>query len=87
MADDIANIAVISQETNLALGDTPPVVYLEDIDKKDSSLLDQHCITRNRTLWEIDHYEEFLEDRRAALAIAAQTLVDNLLAGKLPAHV
>lgn len=79
MADDIANIAVISQETNLKLGDTLPSTYLDEIERTDSTLLDQHCITRDHELWEIQHYEEFLEQRRIRLAKAAQSLIDHLL--------
>ncbi len=83
-ADDIANIAVISHETNLRLSDTPPNDYLAAIDDQDPALLDQHCITRDRKLWDIQHYPEFLEERRVLLAKAAQNLVDCLLEGQLP---
>ena len=86
LADDIANIAVISQATNLGLSDTPPQLYLAQIDDKDPTLLEQHCITRNRSLWSMDRYEDFLEERRRRLAAAAQVLVNNLIAGKLPSQ-
>ncbi len=82
--DDIANIAIISQETNLRLADTPPEVYLREIDDQDQNLLTRHCITRDRDLWKLDRYEEFLEERRKALAQAAQELLDQLQAGQLP---
>ena len=86
LIEDIGNIAIVSQDTNLRIGDTPPEVYLREIDDKDPKLLEEHCITRNRTLWNIDRYPEFLEERRGLLATAAQDLVDNLMAGKLPHH-
>ena len=86
LIEDIGNIAIISQDTNLRIRDTPPEVYLKEIDDKDPKLLEEHCITRNRTLWNIDQYPEFLEERRRLLATAAQDLVDNLMAGKLPHH-
>ena len=84
MADDIANIAVISQETNLKLGDTPPDMYLKDIADEDDKLLDQHCIPQNRTFWKIERYENFLDERRTLLAEAAKNLVNQLMEGKLP---
>ena len=86
LIEDIGNIAIVSEDTNLRIGDTPPEVYLKEIDDKDPKLLGEHCITRNRTLWNIDRYREFLEERRGLLATAAQELVDTLLAGKLPRH-
>ena len=86
LIEGIGNIAIVSQDTNLKIGDTPPEVYLKEIDDKDPKLLEEHCITRNRTLWNIDRYPEFLEERRRLLATAAQYLVDNLIAGQLPHH-
>lgn len=84
LADDIANIAVISAATNSAITDSMPDGYLESIDQKDPHMLEQHCITRDRSLWHIDRYMEFLEERRKRLATAAQSLIDNLLEGLSP---
>ena len=41
MIDDMANIAVISEGTNLDILDRPPEDYLREIDDKDPSLLEQ----------------------------------------------
>ena len=84
MVEDIANIAVISQDTNLRISDSPPEVYLKEIDDKDSQLLEAHCITRNRALWTMDKYPEFLEERRRLLSAAAQDFINNLLVGSMP---
>lgn len=50
---------------------------------EDPTMLEQHCISRNRSLWSMDRYEDFLEERRNLLAAAAQSLVNSLLSGKI----
>ena len=86
MVEDIANIAVITGETNRRLTDRPPETYLKEIDDKNSHTLQTHCITRDRALWTIDQYPAFLDSRRLLLAKAAQNMLDNLIAGRLPSR-
>ncbi len=80
--ESIANIALITGETNQKLKDRPPEDYLAEIDKDGGTMLNAHCIPRDRELWRIDNYEGFLERRRVLLAEAANQLMNNLRSGK-----
>ena len=78
----IANIALLSGETNRKLGDRPPEDYLSEIDQDRGATLKAHCIPTDRELWKIDNYERFLEARRKLMADAANRLMKNLRAGR-----
>ena len=81
--DDIANMALISQETNGTLGFRPPEDYLREIDDADPTMLDAHFVPRDRNLWKMENYRVFLEKRRERITKAANALLESLRAGKL----
>lgn len=66
-ADTLANIAFISKESNKALSDTPPDVYLASCDEK---TLRSQAIPLEKRLWRLECAEEFWARRRALLADA-----------------
>ena len=78
----IANIALITSQSNQDLKDRPPENYFADIDKDGGAMLNAHCIPRDRELWRIENYERFLERRRELLAEAANKLMTNLRSGR-----
>ena len=78
----IANIALLTGETNRALSDRPPEDYLAEIDADGGRTLNAHCIPRDRELWKIENYERFLEARRKLMTQAANRLMANLRAGR-----
>ena len=59
--DDIANMALISLETNRDLSHRPPEDYLREIDDDDNSMLTSHFIPRDRDLWKIEKLRQFSE--------------------------
>ena len=79
--DDIANMALISAETNGILTHRPPDDYLREIDDDDNSMLASHFIPRDRDLWKIDNYRAFLTARRENIAKGANDLLDKLRSG------
>ena len=79
--DDIANMALISAETNGILTHRPPDDYLREIDDDDNSMLASHFIPRDRELWKIDNYRGFLTARRENIAKGANDLLDKLRSG------
>ena len=83
-ADQIANLTLLSTETNQSISDRMPANYLPAIDDRDSSLLTSHYIPRDRELWKIENYPAFLQKRRELMADAANHLLDDLKAGILP---
>ena len=81
--DTIANIALITGETNNKIGMTPPEIYLAEIDDKDSgATLLAHCIPRDRELWKFENYRAFLAARRELIAQAANELLCKLMDGR-----
>ena len=81
--DAMANIALIRKETNRRLTNTPPDVYLPEVDDKDGGrTLDAYCIPRDRNLWRMENYEGFLTKRRELMAGAINHLFTNLMNGR-----
>jgi hypothetical protein len=68
-ADDIANLAFIGGKTNRAISDRPPSQYLSAlIDKLGDEQFVAQCIPVERSLLELNSYEEFLQERRKRIA-------------------
>ena len=61
MVNEIANIAFITQESNIGILDSDPSVYLPKIDTEQ---LRKQFVPTDINLYDIDKYEEFLHDRR-----------------------
>ncbi len=61
--NQIANCMLLSREENGAGGksDTPPDEWFAD---KDDAYLDMHLIPRNKELWHLDRFEEFIAERK-----------------------
>lgn len=61
--DQIANCMLLTAEENGAGGksDIPPSEWFAD---KPESYLDMHLIPKDTTLWELERFEEFLEERK-----------------------
>ena len=81
--DAMANIALITGDTNRRLTNIPPDVYLAEFDDKDGGrTLDAHCIPRDRNLWRMANYDRFLVSRRELMADAINELLSNLMNGR-----
>ncbi|MDY6908911.1 MAG: HNH endonuclease family protein [Thermodesulfobacteriota bacterium] len=61
--DQLANCMLLTQAENGAGGkaDTLPEVWFAD---KPESYLDMHLIPKNKDLWKIDRFEDFIEERK-----------------------
>ncbi|MGY3120346.1 hypothetical protein ACVWXQ_004283 [Bradyrhizobium sp. S3.14.4] len=64
--NQLANCMLLSREENGAGGkwDTPPSIWFAD---KDDGYLEKHLIPKNRDLWELERYEDFIEARKLLL--------------------
>ena len=62
--DDFANITVISSKANERIGNSSPSQYLKELYEEDPELLKKHFIPTDKELWDINNYEQFLEERR-----------------------
>ncbi|RJO73138.1 MAG: DUF262 domain-containing protein [Myxococcales bacterium] len=69
-SDDIntfANYTIISKDTNLECRVEEPAEYIQRL-KIDKRHLKAQCVPLNRSLWKVDRYKDFLEERRRLLA-------------------
>lgn len=64
MINEIANIAFITQESNMEILDRDPKEYLPEID---ATQLRKQFVPTDEKLYELDVYEQFLEARRELL--------------------
>ncbi len=66
--NEIANRAFVTQDTNYVISNSSPQEYLPGILEAYPDALKKHLIPEDRDLWEIEHYELFLEKRRNLIA-------------------
>lgn len=78
----IANFTFLTQETNLLISDRAPEEYFEEYEKKNPGVLASHWIPMDRSLWKVENYLAFLEERRKLLAREANRFLQSLLEGK-----
>jgi hypothetical protein len=64
LVDDVANITIISNKANDKIGNKLPSNYLKELYEEDPELLRRHLVPTDSELWDINNYEEFLEERR-----------------------
>jgi hypothetical protein len=80
----IANFTFLTQETNLEVSKRDPAEYLPHYSKRNPGTIESHWIPTDPKLWRVEHYREFLAERRKLLAQAANTFLEKLAAGHMP---
>ena len=68
--NEIANLAFIGGKTNRQITNKEPISYFEKevVAKRGEKALTSQLISLDKKLWEISNYQEFLTDRRTAIA-------------------
>lgn len=75
-ADDIANLAFISGKTNRAISDKAPATYLLPlVAQHGAAPFTAQCIPVEEELLALDHYKEFLQERRKRIAAALNAFI------------
>jgi len=80
IVNEIANRAFLTGPSNMGLSDRPPSEYLPEIDARYPGALQKQFIPLDRSLWELDRFEKFLEARRGKIADALSGHMAALLA-------
>lgn len=80
----LANFCLLTAESNWHISAGHPAAYLDEAENKNPGVLASQWIPRDRELWSIDRYTEFLAERRKLLAAAANKLLDMLRDGSQP---
>lgn len=79
----LANLAFVTQDTNLRIGTKAPSEYLPALEKAHPGVIESQWIPDKANLWEVKAYYRFLEERRKLLADAANDFLHDLLEEEL----
>ena len=83
----LANFCFLTQEANLAISAKEPERYFEEVEANYPGALASQWIPMDRALWKIENYRDFLNERRALLANAANVLLGELYSEPAPAEM
>ena len=75
----LANFCFLSRNTNIAIRNRLPETYFWEIETSHPGALASQCVPTDPSLWAIDKYREFLEERRTMLANEANRRLVGLL--------
>lgn len=79
MVNEIANIAFITQESNISILDSDPSEYLPKID---SVQLRKQFVSTEQSLYRLDNYEDFLDVRRKQICDGINKFLQGYYIGK-----
>lgn len=74
--DEMANLAFLGQKANRRITATDPSIYLPEIAEHDPGRLEAQLVPMDRTLWQLDRYDDFLAARRELLATAMNEILE-----------
>ena len=77
--NQLSNLALITKGANLRIGSKSPAEYLPRLEAENPGVLDSQWIPNDPSLWVVEAYEDFLEERCKLLAQAAEDLLQDLL--------
>jgi hypothetical protein len=80
IVNQIANLAFLTKQANIKISNDEPLGYLEDVEARYPGALAAQFVPLDRNLWSIDHFEEFLAERRRLIADAINRFMGDLLA-------
>ena len=78
--NEIANRAFITRDANYEISDKKPCDYLPEVEKKYPGALEQQFIPTDISLWKVEKYDDFLEERRKLIADGINTFLRKLRA-------
>lgn len=76
VANQVANLVFLSQRANARISASQPAVYLPQIE---TSRLETQYVPTDESLWDLDRFEAFVQERRILLANAINELLDSLM--------
>jgi len=66
--NEIANLAFITGATNKKISDREPEIYFPEVNQRYPGALTSQFITQDQSLWKVEKFEQFLEERRKLIA-------------------
>ena len=84
LVNDIANIAFLTKRNNVIKSNKLPIEYFRAIiNERGEDALTAQNITLDDSLWNLDRYEDFLQDRRKRIAHEINKLMNSLEKGEI----
>lgn len=80
LAQELTNRAILTQVANRTKSNTHAANYLAAVKEKFPKALELQCIPEDPNLWNIENYEQFLEERRKMLANHLNIFLDKITA-------
>ena len=80
----LANFMFLNKETNLEISNQNPIEYFPYYEEKNPGVLASQWIPMDESLWKIENYPDFLNERRNLLASAANRFLKSLYHGSIP---
>ena len=77
----LANLCFLTKDTNIKISDRLPEDYFPEIEEKHPGALASQWIPADKTLWKIENYFDFLEERKRLLAEEFNSRMKELLHG------
>ncbi len=77
----LANFCFLTKDTNLNISDRLPEHYFPEIEQAHPGALASQWIPQDPGLWEVEHFEDFLEARKVLLAEELNRRMEALLHG------
>jgi len=77
----LANFCFLTKDTNLDISNRLPEEYFPEIEKAHPGALASQWIPEDPALWKIENFREFLEARKALLAVEVNRRMEELLHG------
>lgn len=78
----VANFCFLTKDTNINISDTLPEIYFEKVERNHPGALASQWIPMDKTLWKIENFRDFLEERKQLLAEEANKRLLELLHGE-----
>jgi hypothetical protein len=78
LAQEITNRAILTASANRSKSDKPAVDYLKGVNSNFPNALKLQSIPKEKHLWELDNYEDFLHERRKMLSEELNTFLEKI---------
>lgn len=78
LAQEITNRAILTQVANRKKSNRLAEGYLDETAENFPSALEKQCIPKDRELWKMENFEDFLENRRILLADELNNFLTNI---------
>jgi hypothetical protein len=84
IVNQIANLAFLTKQANLKISNADPLAYLREVEANFPGALAEQCIPMDESLWSVDSFEDFLEERQRLMASGINEFMDALIAEEEP---